>query len=119
MAAAEKELVQIAEDKLAATVLIAPHHGSRSSSSEVFLDAVKPKVIIISSGRKSRFNFPHPTILRRYEKRGSKIYRTGVNGALQMETDGRYLKIKPFVSLNNTPRFRASLKSSVSPVKIN
>jgi competence protein ComEC len=113
MAAAEKELVQIAEDKLAATVLIAPHHGSKSSSSEIFLGAVKPKVIIISSGRKSRFNFPHPTVLKRYEKRGSTIYRTGVNGALQMETDGRYLKIKPFISLNYTPRLRAGLKSPV------
>jgi competence protein ComEC len=118
MAAAEKELVQIAEGRLAATVLIAPHHGSRSSSSEVFLGAVKPKVIIISSSRKSRFNFPHPTVLKRYETRGSAIYRTGVNGALEMATDGRYLKIKPFVCLNNTPRLKAGLKSSVMPVKI-
>jgi competence protein ComEC len=106
MAAAEKELVQITGEKLAATVLIAPHHGSRSSSSEIFLGAVEPKVVIISAARKSRFNFPHPEALKRYEKHGCRIYRTGIDGAVRMETNGKHLKIQPFVSLNNTGRFK-------------
>jgi competence protein ComEC len=113
MASAEKELVRIAGNELATTVLIAPHHGSRSSSSETFLDAVKPQVIIISSGRQNRFNLPHPEVIKRYEDRGCTIYRTDKNGAVRMATNGRHLKIKPFVSLNSTPRLAAGHRAAV------
>jgi competence protein ComEC len=98
MTAAERELVQIAGDELATTVLIAPHHGSRSSNGEVFLDEVKPEVVVISSGRNSRSKFPHPSVLKRYESRGCKIFRTDLNGAVRMMTNGRKVMIKPFVA---------------------
>ena len=97
MAAAEKELVDIAGRKLNSTVLIAPHHGSRSSSSRVFLGEVNPEVIVISSGRQSRFKLPHPTILKKYQHHGYSIFRTDINGAVSLSTDGQQLKIKPFI----------------------
>jgi competence protein ComEC len=98
MAAAEKELVGLAGRKLNSTVLIAPHHGSRSSSSTVFLGEVNPEVIVISSGRQSRFNLPHPEILKKFQQHGSLVYRTDINGAIFLSTDGRQLEIKPFVA---------------------
>jgi competence protein ComEC len=102
MAAAEKELVDLAGKKLNSTVLIAPHHGSRSSSSTVFLEEVNPEVIVISSGRQSRFNLPHPATLNKYQQHGSSIFRTDINGAIFLSTDGQQLEIKPFILTSKT-----------------
>jgi competence protein ComEC len=98
MAAAEKELVGLAGRNLNSTVLIAPHHGSRSSSSTFFLKQVNPEVVVISSGRQGRFKLPHPTILKRYQDHGYSIFRTDINGAIALSTDGQQLEIKPFVA---------------------
>lgn len=94
MAMAEKELVATKGDALNSMVLIAPHHGSKTSSSAVFLDTVKPKFAIISSGWKNRFRFPHPDVLKRFQKRDVRIFRTDRNGAVTISTDGQSLKIK-------------------------
>jgi competence protein ComEC len=98
MAAAEKELVGLAGRKLNSTVLIAPHHGSRSSSSTAFLGEVNPEVIVISSGRQIRFKLPHPTILKKYQHHGYSIFRTDINGAVSLSTNGQQLEIKPFIA---------------------
>jgi len=98
MAAAEKELVGLAGTKLNSTVLIAPHHGSRSSNSTVFLGEVNPEVVVISSGRQSRFKLPHPTILEKYQHHGYSIFRTDINGAVSLSTDGQQLEIEPFIA---------------------
>lgn len=104
MAAAEEELVGMAGRKLDSTVLIAPHHGSRSSSSTAFLGEVNPEVIVISCGRRSRFKLPHPTILKRYQRHGYAIFRTDLNGAVSLSTDGQQLEVKPFFEfLNSKP----------------
>ncbi len=98
MTAAEKELVGIAGSKLNSTVLIAPHHGSRSSSSTVFLSEVDPEVVIVSSGRQNRFKLPNPTVLKKYQNHGCSIFRTDINGAISLSTDGQHLEVKPFVA---------------------
>jgi competence protein ComEC len=96
MAAAEMELAGFANDRLASTVLIAPHHGSRSSSSRIFIDEVNPEVVVISCGRNSRFKFPHPEVLQRYSDLGADIFRTDRNGAVRLSTEGQRLRIKTF-----------------------
>lgn len=98
MAEGEKELVDIVGEKLNATILIAPHHGSSTSSTKVFLDMVRPKTVIISSGWKNRFGFPHPDILKRYKERGYSIYRTDIDGALTLSTNGDVFEIWPFIN---------------------
>ena len=94
---AEKELVGIAGDDLRSTVLIAPHHGSKTSSSELFLDKVNPEYVIISSGWKNRFKFPNLSVIKRYRERKYKIFRVDENGAVMLSTDGRFLKIEPTI----------------------
>jgi competence protein ComEC len=94
MAEAENELVHLAGNSLSSTVLIAPHHGSKTSSSQAFLNTVDPKVVIISSGRNNRFKFPHFVTLKRYENQGYTIWRTDISGAICLSTDGRHLAIK-------------------------
>ncbi|MBA4368194.1 MAG: DNA internalization-related competence protein ComEC/Rec2 [Desulfobacterium sp.] len=88
VAKGEKKLVQLHGHNLRSTVLLAPHHGSRTSSSEPFLSAVKPEYAIISSGWKNRFGMPHQAALDRYNALGCHIYRTDENGCVSMTTDG-------------------------------
>ena len=97
----ERELVSMAGGKLTSTVLVAPHHGSVSSSTGLFLDKVDPEYIIISSGWKNRFHFPHPSVLKRYASLGCKIFRTDMNGAITMATDGESLNIRPYIFESN------------------
>lgn len=96
MAEAEREMVEISDASLRSTVLLAPHHGSKSSSSSLFLDNVNPEVVVISSGWKNGFRFPHPSVLKRYRHRGYKIFRTDTHGAITFRTNGQRLSIEPF-----------------------
>jgi competence protein ComEC len=105
-ARAEFELVSTKGDKLKSTVLLAPHHGSKTSSTERFLEKVEPETVVISSGWKYRFGFPHPSVLKRYQNKRCRILGTARDGAISMSTDGQALTIRPFItdknaSLNN------------------
>jgi competence protein ComEC len=100
MAEAEKELVDISQTKLASTVLLAPHHGSKSSSTASFLDRVAPQIVAISSGWKNRFKLPHTALLQQYRRRGYQIYRTDTSGAITFITDGEQLSVEPFIAGN-------------------
>lgn len=91
---AEAELATNSAHMLKSSVLLAPHHGSRTSSTDGFLAKVAPEVVIISSGRQSRFGTPHAAVLRRYQNFGLRIYETARHGAVAVSTDGRSLHIK-------------------------
>ena len=95
---AERDLVGLAGAELACDVLLAPHHGSRSSSSRRFLAKARPEIAVISAGWKNRFRFPHATVLRAYRKNGCRIFRTDHNGAVAVTTDGQRLAVKPFIA---------------------
>jgi competence protein ComEC len=69
---------------LAADVLLAPHHGSATSSTEAFLDAVSPRWAVFQVAYRSRFRHPHPRVLARYERRGIGILRSDADGAVQL-----------------------------------
>jgi competence protein ComEC len=94
---AEYELVSTAGDRLKSTVLLAPHHGSKTSSTKAFLEKVDPEIVIISSGWKSRFGFPHPSVVEKYNEQGCRILGTALNGAITMSTDGQTLKVRPTI----------------------
>ena len=101
MVDAEKELVRLAGSNLPSTVLIAPHHGSKTSNSKIFIDSVNPEAVILSSSRNGRFKFPHRTTLKRYNNQGCSIWRTDLNGAINLSTDGRHLHIKAFNEISD------------------
>jgi competence protein ComEC len=86
----ERELIlaRKKERKLKSSLLISPHHGSLTSSSKIFLDKVKPESVIISCGAGNPYGFPHPDVLERYRKRGYTVFRTDINGALTISSDG-------------------------------
>jgi competence protein ComEC len=98
MAQAERDIVATHGDELKSTVLVAPHHGSKTSSTAMFLEKINPEIVIISAGWKNRFRFPNPSVLKRYNDNDCRIFRTDKNGALAISTDGRALKIKPVIT---------------------
>ena len=81
----ERRLVNDARDALAAQILIVPHHGSRTSSVEPFLDSVGPRVAVFPVGYRNRFGHPHRTVLARYEMRGIPLPRTDRDGAVRFD----------------------------------
>ena len=62
-----------------------PHHGSRSSSGEAFVAAVRPEVALISVGYQNRFHHPHAEVVERYQKSGARLLRTDLDGAISVE----------------------------------
>jgi competence protein ComEC len=70
---------------LRAQVLVVPHHGSASSSDPAFLDAVRPRVAIVSSGHRNRFRHPAPGVVARYRERASALHDTACGGLLRVE----------------------------------
>lgn len=83
----ELQMVEYYEgtDTLKCDVLKVAHHGSRTSSSEAFLDAVSPSVAVIQVGRNNFYGHPHAQTLERLEKRGIRVYRTDLNGAVGLD----------------------------------
>lgn len=80
----ERLLVQTMAGKLPAEVLVAPHHGSGTSSSAAFLDAVSPRFALFAVGYRNRYGFPKPEILSRYRQRGIQLFDSARHGALEM-----------------------------------
>jgi competence protein ComEC len=80
----EAELRRRAGAGLRSDVLLVPHHGSRTSSTDGFLDAVAPSIAVASLGHRNRFNHPHPSVLARYQARGIAWRRTDLEGALRI-----------------------------------
>jgi competence protein ComEC len=89
MAPAEKELVGRMGAELASTVLFAPHHGSRSSSSPDLIAAVQPQLVVISAGPGNRFGFPHDEVTDRFRAAGCRTLCTATHGAVVLRSDGR------------------------------
>jgi competence protein ComEC len=95
--AAEEALVASGVD-LRADLLKIPHHGSKTSSSEAFIDRVRPSYGVISVGERSRFGHPADTVVNRYLARRVKLFQTGRDGMITVESDGASLKVRNYHS---------------------
>lgn len=90
--AAEDRLLQTGQN-LKSNILKAPHHGSRTSSSRNFLQAVNPEAVIISLGVNNEYKHPHREVMARYKKMDLKIYETDIHGTITVKTDGKSYQI--------------------------
>ena len=90
---AEQRLVKRHGTGLATDVLLAPHHGSRTSSTKAFVEMVRPEYVIVAAGYRNRFGHPHPAVSARYRAAGAKVLRTDQHGAVQvrMRSGGPYV----------------------------
>ena len=72
---------------LSADVLIAPHHGSKTSSSIEFLRAVSPSSVVFSAGRNNRYGHPAESVTQRYTQLGTRCWSTAYHGSIQFRLD--------------------------------
>ena len=83
----EQRLVREEPDLLRADLLIAPHHGSKTSSTSEFLDAVHPKLALISVGQGNRFGLPNPGVVQRYVAQGIALEDSASDGLVRVRLD--------------------------------
>lgn len=80
----EMSLLERQPDDLAAEVLVAPHHGSKTSSMPAFLAAVSPRWVLIPVGHRNRYGHPAAEVLARYRASGYEVLRTDRDGAVEV-----------------------------------
>jgi len=89
----EDWLLANAREWLSADILKVGHHGSKTSSSEAFLDAVRPRLAVVSVGAGNMYHLPTPAIMERLAVRGVEVVRTDRVGTIVVRTDGRVIRV--------------------------
>lgn len=89
----EQQMVASHPERLAATVYQVGHHGSSTSTSQAFLEAVSPRMAVYSAGRDSQYGHPHPEVVDRLDRAGVDVYGTDHHGTVVVTTDGTDLEV--------------------------
>jgi len=92
----ERELLQRHPDKLPSTLLVVPHHGSKTSSTQSFVDAVHPRYAVFTAAYRSRFGHPKPVVVARYRAAGSLLLRSDRDGAIVVEMSSENFSIERY-----------------------
>ncbi len=79
---------------LASEIVKVPHHGSRTSSTLAFVEAVSPHLAVMSLGSYNRYRFPAPEVMQRYAAQGSLTLRTDLAGTVLVKSDGRSYQVR-------------------------
>lgn len=96
--AEEKILNNIDNDLLNVDILKVAHHGSKTSSTEEFIKAVKPRIALIGVGKNNKFGHPNEDVLNRLSNYGTKIYRTDENGEISIMIDRKgVISVEKFI----------------------
>ncbi|ADE11633.1 DNA internalization-related competence protein ComEC/Rec2 [Sideroxydans lithotrophicus] len=93
---AESRLTRLHPQELRTTFLLVPHHGSKSSSSPAFVDAVHPRYAMFTAGYLNRFGHPKDEVVERYRAAGSEILRSDEDGAVDIRMDARDFRIERY-----------------------
>jgi competence protein ComEC len=94
--ARDEQALLAAGERLDADVLLAPHHGSRTSSTVPFLEAVQPRIAVFTVGYRNRFGHPRADVAARYADRGVRLLRTDRTGALTVTVDADGLRTSAY-----------------------
>jgi competence protein ComEC len=86
---------QILGEEIKADVLLVPHHGSRTSSSREFIDAVAPRWALVPTGYRNRFGHPNAEVLERYRAAGAMLVRTDLDGAINVVLNRAAATVEP------------------------
>ncbi len=93
---AEWRLLKQHEEKLSATLLVVPHHGSKTSSIQSFVDAVHPRYAVFTVGYRNRFGHPKEEVLERYRAIGSELLRSDEDGAIVVKMDAENFSVERY-----------------------
>ena len=101
---AEKQILEEYKSNLSvlnSTILKVGHHGSKTSSTKEFIEAIKPKIALIGVGENNNFGHPNNDVLERLDNLGTKIYRTDKMGEIYINVNSKgKRKIKKFIKSN-------------------
>jgi competence protein ComEC len=75
-------------------VLKVGHHGSRTSTSKAFLEAVRPRLALVSVGANNSYGHPNPEVMQRLAAQGATVLRTDQLGTVILRTDGEQLEVE-------------------------
>ena len=92
----ERTLLSRDPAALRAQVLLVPHHGSKTSSTEPFLDSIEPSIAVFQVGYRNRFHHPYAGVYERYVARGIALSRSDDDGAARIEVDGVALSLERY-----------------------
>lgn len=92
----ERTLLSRDPAALRAQVLLVPHHGSKTSSTEPFLDSIEPSIAVFQVGYRNRFHHPYAGVYERYRARGIALSRSDDDGAARIEADGVALSLERY-----------------------
>ena len=92
---AERYLIAQHADNLKADIIVVPHHGSLTSSTVAFIDAVSPQVALFAVGYRNKFGFPKDEVLQRYQSRNIVSYDTASQGAISFKINGENHQFNP------------------------
>ena len=92
----EQQLLKEHTDKLPATLLVVPHHGSKTSSTDEFIAAVRPGYAVFTVGYLNRFGHPKQEVVQRYADSGSTLLRSDVDGAILVEMNAQGLQVERY-----------------------
>ncbi|MGL5002991.1 MAG: DNA internalization-related competence protein ComEC/Rec2, partial [Casimicrobium sp.] len=90
----ESTLVARDAAALKSDVLLIPHHGSLTSSTNAFLEAVQPKLALINAGYRNRFGHPREAVLTRYAQRNIPVHRTDWHGAITIDSQDGFATVR-------------------------
>ncbi|QQS41030.1 MAG: ComEC/Rec2 family competence protein [Acidobacteriota bacterium] len=88
---------RIARHRIRADVVKVAHHGSRTSSSEVFVNTVGADFAVIPVGKRSQFGHPHRGVVERWQASGARVFTTGRSGTVTISTDGSLLEVRTYL----------------------
>ncbi len=85
---AERDLLNRLGEKLASDILVVPHHGSKTSSTVAFIDAVSPEIALFPVGYRNRYGFPKKPVVMRYESKNTQLFDSASHGAIEIHMGG-------------------------------
>ena len=92
----EARLIKQHADKLFTSLLVVPHHGSKSSSSHEFVAATLPDYAVFTAGYRNRFGHPREEVLQRYADSGAELLRSDEDGAILVEISAQGLQVERY-----------------------
>jgi competence protein ComEC len=92
----ESQILKRHAKELPSTLLVVPHHGSKSSSSQAFVDAVHPQYAVFTPGYLNRFGHPKPEVVERYRAAGSQLLRSDEDGAISIAMDAQNFSVERY-----------------------